>query len=222
MKKIIIARSILHSIGGQDVFFSRGNLKVYTARTSEEVLNIHGVQRADVIITESTLPLMGGVKLCAAIRGDADLKDVSIILVCDGTEAEHCGEAHANAVLPKPLDPVQLFSKVSELLLVPRRQHIRSLLHVSVNGREGNSSFLGVSSNISISGLLLETDRPLKKGDAATCAVTIGRREIVAQCVVMRAEKASSGKYRYGVKFVNLDMKALVLIEQFVKGRVQH
>jgi CheY-like chemotaxis protein len=223
MKKIIIARSILHAIGGRDTLFSRGTLTIYPARTSEEILNVHGVRKADMIITDIALPLMGGAKLCSSIRNDASLKDVSIIMICDGTEASaHCREAGANAVLPKSVDPVQLFSKMSELLVIPRRQEIRTLLHGSITGREGKKSFLGVTHNISISGLLFETDEALKTGGWLTCAVTIGKREIVSTCAVIRAERPARGKSRYGVKFLNLDTRSLVIIEQFVKGSIKH
>ncbi len=224
MKKIIIARSALHAIGEDETIFGRGNIITLKARTSEEILNIHGVQRADVIITDVSLPLMGGVKLCSAIRGDAELRNVSIIMICDDTEASlaESREAQANAVLPKPVDPVRLFSKISELLMVPRRQDMRSFLHATVQGREGNSTFLGVTLNISISGLLLETEQALKQGDRVTCAVNIGGREIVSECEVMRVERQASGKFHYGVKFLNLGTKSLVLIEQFVRGRVKH
>jgi DNA-binding response OmpR family regulator len=224
MKKIIVAEGILQAIGRHATIFGRGTIELYTARSSEEILKIQRARKADLIITDITLPLMGGAKLCSVIRGDADLKDVSIIMICDVAEAAsvQCKEARANAVILKPVDPVELFSRMSELLVIPQRQHIRSLLHVSINGREGNNSFLSVSNNISISGLLLETEQALKKDDRVTCAVAIGRREIVADCVVTRVDKPVSGKFRYGIKFVNLDTKSLVIIDQFVKGGIKH
>ena len=122
MKTIIISRSILHAIGGNDSIFGRGTMKTYTARTCEEILNIHGVRRADLIIAESDLPLMGGIELCSRIRSDKDLMQVSILLLCDGTEASKslCREASANAVIPKPIEPALFFSKVSELLVIPQ------------------------------------------------------------------------------------------------------
>jgi hypothetical protein len=58
MKKIIIARNIMHAIGGHDAILGRGNITTYLGRTSEEILNIHGVRKADMIITDVTLPLM--------------------------------------------------------------------------------------------------------------------------------------------------------------------
>lgn len=225
MKKIIIDRNVKHAIGTHGTIFQRSNITTHPARTSEEILNLHGAHKADIIITDVDLPLMGGVELCSRIRNDAGLKDVSIILICGGTEDSlaRCRDARANVVLPKPLDPAQLSWKVSELLLAPQRQDMRTLLHVSVKGQEKDLTFLGVSHNISISGMLLESDRVLKKGDRMTCTFHLGRREIVAEAEVIRLIKLSSvGRFHYGVRFVNLNMKSIILIEQFIKGRVKH
>jgi CheY-like chemotaxis protein len=224
MKKIIVARDIMQTIGGSDTIIGRGNIQVFTAHTAEEILQIHRDHRVDIIITDYLLPLMGGAKLCSMIRGDEGLKTVSIIMVCDVAEASlpQCREAHANVVLAKPVDPVQLFSKVSDLLMVPRRQDLRAILHASVNGKKGPHSFLGVSKNISISGILLETEQALTKGDQVTCTVTIVGRVITVAGIVMRAQKLESGRFRYGLKFRSLDTKSLVLIDQLVRGGIKH
>lgn len=214
----------MHAIGSHDTIFQRSNITTFPARTSEEILNLHGVHRADIIITEEGLPLMGGIKLCSTIRSDARLKNVSVILICEGTESSlsQCRDAKANIMLPKPLDPSQLTWKVSELLLAPRREDMRTLLHVSVKGQEKKSTFVGVSHNISISGMLFEADRVLERSDRVTCIFQIGRREIVADAEVKRLVRIAPNKYQYGVRFINLNMKYIILIEQFIKGRVKH
>jgi two-component system phosphate regulon response regulator PhoB len=224
MKKIIIAESIMHALDSQDTIFGRGSITLYPAMSSEEILDIQGTRKADLIITDFTLPLMDGARLCSMIRSDAALKGVSIIMACDSTVESLilCQKAGANAVIPKPVKTIELFSKISELLVIPQRQDIRTLLHVSVKGREEKLSFLGISLNISISGMLLETDQELKKGDLLTWTVSFGQREIVAMGTVMRVSKPAPGKFQYGVKFLNLDTKSLIIIEQFVKGRIKN
>ncbi len=219
MKKIIIAQTILKQVGSHGTIFERSNITTYPARTSEEILTLHGVHNADIIITEADLPRMGGGHLCAAIREDQRLRDVAIIVL---GEIEASRGIQANAILSKPLDPGQLFWKVSELLLAPQRQDMRTLLHATVNGREKNKAFLGHSKNVSISGMLLETTHVVNVGDRLTCTFHIGGREIVADAEVMRVMGVESGKRQYGVRFVNLYMKYIVLIEQFIKGRVKH
>jgi len=222
MKKIIIARSILHAIGGHDTIFGRGTIATFPAGTSEEILSMQSVRKADMIITEADLPVMGGVRLCEEIRKDRELKSVSLIMVCDGTEASRalCRKAHPNAVLSKPLDPIQLYSTISELLIIPQRKDLRVLLRASLSSKEGEASFFGMTHNISLSGMLLETDRVLRPGEQFACTIKVGHREIGVRCEVVRLIMVK-GRFRYGVKFLNPDTKSLIIIEQFVKGGIR-
>ena len=214
----------MKAIGENNTLFGRGGLTIYPVRSCEEMLDIQRLRKAELIITDASQPLMGGVRLCRALRSDKSLKDVSLLLVCDRDEASltACRQAGANALVYHPVDPPELFARMSELLVVPQRQAIRSFMHVSMKGKEGQQTFAGVSQNISISGLLLETEQELKKGDDITCSVSIGSQEITARGLVMRVEAIGGGAYRYGIKFQNLETKSLIIIDQFVKGRIKH
>jgi len=222
MKQVIIAENVLQNVENSDTLFKRGGLTVYPARFSEEILVLHRTHNVDLIISDFALPQMGGEKLCSLIRGDSRLKDVSLLMVCNVAAVTECRSAGANAVLTTPIDATELFSRVSELLLISQRQDIRSFLHVSVTEGKGRISFLGVSHNISISGMLLETEKKLKIGERLVCTFSISAREIVADVIVAREVKVAPEKYRYGVKFLNLDTKSLVIIDQFVMGRIKH
>jgi CheY-like chemotaxis protein len=224
MKKVIIAESVLGAIENGNTLFGRGGIALHTASTSEEIIALHREHKADLIVVDFALPVMGGARLCAFIRGDAALKVVSLVMVCDpsGPSRTECEQAGANTVLTTPVDPFEFFSRVAELLVIPQRQDMRAFLHVSVAGREEKTSFFGVSHNISISGMLLEADQGLRIGERLACTLNISNRQIDAECEVMRVVRVSSGRFRYGVKFFNLDTKSLIIIEQFVKGKIKH
>jgi CheY-like chemotaxis protein len=196
-------------------------MKTYQARTCEEILNLHGLHRADLIIAESDLPLMGGIELCSRIRGDKALMNVSIILISDGTEASNaaCREASANAVIAKPLESVRLFSTVSELLVIPQRKDLRVPPPVAVQAREQEGIFSGLCRNISISGMLLETSYRLSAGQTFTVRFMLRHNELSLNCKVMRVTE-SAGKYLCGLKFMNPDTKSMIIIDQFVKTAI--
>jgi DNA-binding response OmpR family regulator len=219
MKKIIIAETIMRDLGSSNSLFTRSSITFSVAHSSEEMLNLHGVKKADLIIADDSLPLMGGAKLCSLIRSHDDLKSVSIILVCSDTEASlsECRSVGANAVIMKPVDPGILLWKASELLVVPQRKDIRVQLEVVIKGMEGTTPFFAESQNISISGLQIDTDRVLKENDQLVCTFNIAHNAITVACTVRRMETTASGKYRYGVKFINCDTKSLVIIEHYVK-----
>lgn len=222
MKKVIIAESILDAIERSKTLFGRGGMTLYTARSSEEILNLHGVNKADLIITDFTLPLMGGAKLCSAIRSEASLKDVSIIIVCDDAEAPaECRTTGANAVLAKPVDAIELFSRVSHLLMVQQRLSLRVPLRITVEGRNSKATFVGMSRDLSVSGMLLESGRMLQQGERLQCSFTVSSRAVTVDCVVVRALDGPEGAFQYGVKFLNLDARTFVLIEHFIKSGIE-
>jgi DNA-binding response OmpR family regulator len=195
-------------------------MTLYPARSCEEILNLHGVNKADLIIADFALPLMEGAKLCSIIRTDASLKDVSIIMVCDDVERAlaECRTTGANAVIPKPVDAIELFSRVSQLLMVQQRLAVRVPLRITVEGRNSKATFVGLSRDLSVSGMLLESGRMLQQGERLECSFTVSSRVVSVDCVVVRAQESPAGTFQYGVKFLNLDAKTFVLVEHFIKS----
>lgn len=223
MKQVIIAESVLQAVGKTPTLFGRGGVTVYPVRTSEEIITVHRANKVNLIITAFDLPAMNGAHLCSLIRGDEGLRDVSIIMACkdEPSALDACRKSGVNAVLTEPIDPAELFSRIAELLIIPHRQAMRVLLRVAVAGEARKELVPAISHNISISGLLLESERKLSPGDRLSCSFSIGSREISAEAVVMREAGSGAGRYQYGVKFVNLDTKSLIIIEQFVSGRIK-
>jgi CheY-like chemotaxis protein len=223
MKNVIIAQTILDAIELSTTLFGRGSIKLHPVRSSEEILDLHRRMKADLIITDHSLPEMGGVRLCSAIRSEPGLKGVSLIIYCDDNQVFQaaCRDAGANAVIQKPVDAYDLFSKISELIVIPQRKDMRVLLRISLDGRREDASFAATSYNISISGLLLETKHELNKGDKLACTFNIAHAEVNAQCMVMRVDTTDTGRFRYGAKFLGLDTRSIVVIEQYVKSKIK-
>lgn len=223
MKNVIITKSILDAVEKNGTLFGRGVVKLHPAASSTEVLEMHRRLKADLIITDFSLPVMNGAQLCAAIRSEHGLKAVSVIIVCEDSKVFQaaCRDAGANAVVAKPVDPFDLFSKIAELIVIPQRKDMRVLLRVSVDGRDEANAFFATSYNISVSGMLLETKRELKAGDVMKCVFNIAHTEISAECAVMRADRTEAGRFRYGVRFQNLAARSLIIIEQYVKSRIK-
>lgn len=223
MKNVIIAKGLLSSVEQSGTLFGRGGIRLRTAATSEEILDLHRQAKADLIITEFSLPVMSGDRLCAAIRAEERLRDVSIVVACPDSAVFRaaCRDAGVNAVIGFPVDPFELFSKIAELIVIPQRKDMRVLLRVSVDGQESNVPFFASSYNISISGMLLETKHELREGDHLLCSFNIAHAGIDTACTVMRVERTAAGRFRCGVKFQNLAARSIVVIEQYVKSRIK-
>jgi CheY-like chemotaxis protein len=223
MKNVVIAKSILPAVDKSGTLFGRGGLRLHPVDTSEEMLDLHRRIKADLIIAEFSQPVMSGAELCTVVRSEPGLRDVSFIIACEDSNVSQaaCRTAGANAVITKPLDPFALFSKVSELIIIPHRKDMRVLLSVSVEGKESGEAFFAASHNISVSGMLLEASRELKVGELLKCSFRIAHSEVSAECAVIRLDRKDAGRYRYGVRFLNLAARNFIIIEQYVKSRLK-
>lgn len=220
MKNIIAADTILAAVDKDKTLFKRGGITVLSAHSSEEIFDLHRARKVDLIITELEFPRMGGGALCASIRGEPELKGVSIILICENTPLAlaECGRAGVNAVLTKPIDAVGLFSTASQMLMVQQRLSLRVPMRLTVKGENTQTTFVGLSRDLSVSGMLLESGRALQQGERLECSFTLGSRVVSIACVVARVKTTPTGGGSYGVKFLNLDAKTFVLIEHFIQA----
>ncbi len=222
MKKILIVADLQTFIDKEKSVLNRSDFKIFTATSSEEALNIHKTEKVDLIITDLDMPVISGDKLCSILRKDDKLKKVSIIIVCSKSspDIERCTKCNANSYLTKPLDPALLLERVSQLLDIPVRQSYRVLLKVKVDGKYKNEPFFCHSRDVSRSGILLETEKVLSRGDSISCAFFLpNSKNITAGGQVVRVLKSASGTYMYGVKFSDLDQDSVAAIEFFIKNR---
>jgi len=222
VKKILIVADLQTLIEKEKGILNRSDFKFFTATSSVEALNIHKVEKVDLIITNLDMPVISGDKLCSIIRKDEKLKKVSIIIVCgrSNSDIDRCTKCNANSYITRPVKPSLLLEKVSQLLDIPVRQSYRVLLKVKVDGKYKNEPFFCYSRNISRSGILLETERVLSKGDPIYCSFFLpDSKNITASGEVVRVSKSGTGTYMYGVKFSNLDPTSGSDIEAFIRNR---
>lgn len=221
MKKIIVSESVKLVMNRDENFFLRSGLTTLTAPTGEDVLTLHRLEKADLIIVDLNMPIIAGDELCRIIREDDSLKDVSIVLVHPYRKADikRCASSGADALLAEPVGLEELFNAVSNLLNIPKRENMRVLMRVTVKGDLENKFFFSTSRNISSSGILIESDNILSKGTRITCSFFIKSTQITAHGEIARIIEKGPDRYQYGIKFINLDHKSKSIIEAFVKNR---
>ncbi|MCE5194736.1 MAG: response regulator [Nitrospiraceae bacterium] len=220
MKKIIMARNSNQSIEREKSILKRSNLKIFHAGSGRETYDTHKKELVDLIIADLDLPDIKGDKLCTAIRDDDKLKYVSLILVCDNNKEDviRCMNSKANSYLTKPVEPLQFFEKIGQLLNIPERRAHRILLKIDVEGKHKDSSFLCSSKNLSTAGILFETDKELNAGDVITCSFKLPNNErITADGEIVRVAKSGIRNFDYGVKFISISPEHTGLIDFFVK-----
>ncbi len=217
MKKILIFDNMKASAEAKKNILSGYDCTFFTAISGEEAMRIHRKEKVDLIIRDIDMPGTTGEGFCSTIREDYGLKKVSIIMIRSDRESDirrykACG---ANAYIRRPINPQELFQKVGELLNISPRLNMRVLIRVKVKGKfEGE--FISHSKNISASGILLETDTVLEKGDLIRCDFFLGPNQVNSEGEIMRVTKKQQKLYQYGVKFMDIDSLSKATIEKYI------
>jgi len=217
MKKILILDNMKASVEEKKNILSGYDCTIFTAASGEEAMRIHSKEKVDLIIRDLDMPGMTGEGFCSNIREDYGLKKVSIIIIYSdrGSDIRRYDACGANAYIRKPINPQELFQKVGELLNIPSRLNMRVLIKVEVKGKS-KSEFISHSKNISASGILLETNKVLEKGDLIICNFFLGPDQVSTDGKIVRIVKKRHDLYQYGVKFTDIDLLSKAKIEKYV------
>ncbi|UCG78399.1 MAG: response regulator [Nitrospirota bacterium] len=221
MRKILIVDPLKSSLEKKVTSLTKQGLQVSGVESAQEALELIRKDPVDVIISELDMPGMNGDELCSSLRKRPELKNISVILT--GFESQSakdrsntCG---ANAYLSKPLSPKDLSSQVNDLLNIHGRESYRVLMKVTVKSKIRKESFFCTSHNLSVSGVLLETEKVLEPGVDIECAFFLRSVNISVNGEVVREEKKSQDVRLYGIKFIDLSQDNRNLIEDFVRSR---
>ncbi|MCO5732175.1 response regulator [Rhizobium sp. SSA_523] len=117
MASIVIAEDEFLIADVLAIMLEEAGHEVSTAAHGRAALAIIKGKAPDLVITDFMMPLMTGLELAQALRGDAELQQIPIILVSGAQGA--IGRAHPDvfdAVLDKPYNEKTLLATVERLL----------------------------------------------------------------------------------------------------------
>lgn len=219
MKKILLVNASRYFFDEGKSLLDRKDFQVFLAPTGMKALQIHRQEKVNLIVADLDMPEMGGDILCQRVREESESRSVSFILVChDKVEelhrAEHCG---VNTCLKKPFSAKTMLEHVEKLLTISIRRGYRVLLRVKVKGAKDDATFFCTSQNISVTGMLIEAERPMATGDQLTCSFYLpGSAHITVDGEVARREVLSDGKCSYGIRFTDISPGYKIEIEKFI------
>ena len=221
MKKIVIAQDIDAILKKKNTFLDRTDMRVFTVTTTDEVLDLHRKVHVDLIIIALDMPGMSSKQLCSQIR-EGEHGSVPIIVVCAHSRrvmerSSHCG---ANAVITRPIKPAQLLTKAKKLLKLSWRETYRVLLNVAIDGTVNDNRCLSCNSlDISLDGMLIETEQVFIVGDQIFCSFFLpDMSQVQTTGEIVRTITPAVGvtKNWYGVHFVDVSSEAEKMLETFI------
>jgi DNA-binding response OmpR family regulator len=196
----------------------RSNVSRREASTPDEAHAQAVAERPDVILVDGRMA--GAASLVGRLRHDAATHTVSIVAIGSdelGASDLDLLESGANAILRLPSNP-EWDDRLYRLIHVPLRRAARFEIQLQVDagfGPEGES-FRGQGVNLSVNGMLLESERRLHVGDDLSFAFQLPGVSGVVEGTGTVARLA--GAHQYGLELTHVKGDGRQRIRAFVEG----
>lgn len=118
-KRVLIVDDEPNILISLEFLMKREGYEVQVARDGEEGLALAGSWRPDVVLLDVMMPRKSGFDVCQAIRADAALADMRIVMLTAkgrDTDVAKGLALGADAYLTKPFSTQELVRRVRELL----------------------------------------------------------------------------------------------------------
>ena len=218
MKKLLITNDIKPVLESEQNMLSRNKIEILTASSGADILRIHGDEEVDLIIMNLKMSSMDGDVVCTTIRNSDALKKVSIIIICDNDKSEisRCQACGANAFITNPVDYKEVFRNIKKFLYVAERKDLRIIFQVFIKGEQNDRFFFANTENISNSGILLQTDEVIEKGERTTCSFFLGNDLVTLEGKIMRVLEKENNQFNYGIQFININLSTQKKLDELI------
>ena len=118
-KKILLVDDSNTVLLMERMILSQSRYELCTARNGKEGVERARVEKPDLILMDVVMPEMSGLDALAAIREDAETREIPVIMVTTRSEAATMESGFArgcNDYVTKPVNSSELLTKVRNLL----------------------------------------------------------------------------------------------------------
>lgn len=199
--------------------------EVLTACDGDEAWETLVRERPDVLVTDLSMPGMGGDELCRRIKADPDLRRTPVIIVTGrnaGDEHERAVRAGADDVVEKPVNRVSLIQAVNHFLRLAVRGLVRVALETDVRIAGAEGELWGRSRNVSRGGIFVESERELPPDSEVQLEFALPESpDALAPTakVVWRRPATRDEAAGLGLQFLKLDREAARRLDEYVYER---
>lgn len=224
-RKIITTQNIETFLERGDTFLNRSDIRIVRVDSNEEALDIHRAEKADLIIADIDAHVMRGERFCSTIRESQGLQRVSLIIIHSGSASDvpRIPLCRANAFIERSADPSILLDTVHQLMNIPVRKTYRAPMGVRVQYRSEVRHSMGYSENISVTGMLFDSEETLLKGEMISCWFVLPDSTHVradAEIVRVAVRASEHDPHQYGIRFLELAAECRTAIDTYVRNRL--
>ncbi|HOP41069.1 MAG TPA: response regulator [Geobacteraceae bacterium] len=209
-------------------FLKLSPVQILTASSGEEALKVAATERPDLIFMDITMPGMGGIACCGAIKADPELHAIPVIMVSSHGEEEDlaaCRKAGCDDYLTKPVDRKLFLEKARAFLKSIDRRETRVPCVAPVTFTLNGISLSGLTADISCGGIYVAAEREVKEKRALSLEIALPEASdgpISIQGVVawengVGRRKKTSLPPGFGVEFTEISESGSKDIRSFVE-----
>ena len=136
-------------------------VEILMAVNGEEALAVARQQTPDLIYLDLHMPTMDGAACCRALKADAALRQIPVIMVTNAGQSEDdalCREAGCDDIITKPLDRREFLAKGRRLLPQVDRREPRTECEVPISYLKDGLPGVGKCIDISAGGMYMATE----------------------------------------------------------------
>jgi len=207
MKKILIISSSASFVERNGALLRRSDFQIFNVSNASAGFDIIDSEAIDLVLVDILLDDMSGEAFCQKLYSRPSSAKFVLILVCNDNEhdMERLKSCGADALLARPVKPLQLIKTVGQFLTVQLVRSRRVALRVKVTSKKDQVEFFCISHNISLTGMLIETEYFLEIGSTIICQFLIpGSMQVETEGEVVRSDRTMDGAHQYGVYFTTL------------------
>jgi len=160
--------------------------------------------------------------VCLALREAAGRQDLPIVLISQEDMPEAIDPARASGCsdyVPRSVSQMELVRRVANLLQIPPRRFLRTMVALAEPATRGKVEYLGHSRDISRTGILIETARPLAVDQVLPIKFLLPHSSALISTssqVTRVLRNPLTGQYEVGCRFVDMDSVSQSMIEEFL------
>jgi CheY-like chemotaxis protein len=219
MKTILIVSGSPSFLERNNHLLARSEFSILTAQASDEALRLLEERDPALVIADYQLADISGEEFCARVRADGEDSRPAIILVCRELpeDLEALAACGANAVITRPVRPLQLIKTVGQFLTVQLVRSRRISLRVKVISRTDDLEFFCISHNISVTGMLIETEHHLDEGRRIVCTFSLpDSLAVETEGEIVRSARTLDGAHQYGIQFLGMSRHFRRAIDDYI------
>lgn len=224
MKNILIASSSSSFIERNATLLRRSDFQIFSANNITEITNLCKSNTIDLILVDHQLADIPGEECSIAVRALGLHQKPAVVLVCQDNAEEFkrlkgCG---AEALIGRPVKPLQLIKTVGQFLTVQLVRSRRVSLRVKVISHRDGVEFYCLSHNVSLTGMLIETEYFLEEGSHISCQFYLPDAAIIeCEGEVVRSARTIDGAHQYGIHFTSISRAYRQLLDLYIASVVR-